>query len=39
MVYQRRRLDNVDVTEWGKLFERFIDRAIGHLSTHLTHDP
>jgi len=35
MVYQRRRFKTINqlrlaiVTEWGKLFERFIDRAIG----------
>jgi len=35
MVYQRRRFTTINqlkqaiVTEWGKLFQRFIDRAIG----------
>jgi len=35
MVYQRRRLTTINqlkqaiVTEWGKLLQRFIDRAIG----------
>ena len=36
MVYQRRRFKTIDqlkqaiVTEWDKLLQRFIDRAIGH---------
>jgi len=36
MVYQRRRFTTINqlkqaiVTEWGKLLQRFIDRAIGH---------
>ena len=35
-VYQRRRFKTINqlkqtiVTEWGKMLERFIDRAIGH---------
>jgi len=35
MVYQRRRFTTINqlkqaiVTEWGKLLQRFIDRAIG----------
>jgi len=36
MVYQRRRFTSINqlkqaiVIEWGKLSQRFIDRAIGH---------
>jgi len=36
MVYQRRRFTTINqlkqaiVIEWGKLLQRFIDRAIGH---------